>query len=199
MTPGGATILAALAEPGVPPMRLAAVGYGIGPDAPRVLRCTVGEPYLAAEMPQRGVRRPHARPPIQRRRPPLTPVLLHWLHTTLATDTPIVADALPARSNNRSFRLSVGNRRYVLKLVHPQRAAAVAHELAILPYLYDAASRCQTCSPSGGSPRRAGDRHPPLVSDRQACLRAIHRTGPKPRAVLLAAMGASSPALKPPG
>ncbi len=30
----------------------------------------------------------------------------------------------------------VGDARYVLKLIHPQRAAAVAHELAILPYLH---------------------------------------------------------------
>jgi uncharacterized protein (DUF111 family) len=59
VTPGGAAILAALAEPGVPAMRLAAVGYGIGPDAPRVLRCTVGEPYQAAQMPPRGVTAAH--------------------------------------------------------------------------------------------------------------------------------------------
>jgi uncharacterized protein (DUF111 family) len=54
ITPGGAAILAALAEPGAPPMRLVAVGYGIGPDAPRVLRCTIGEPYTTGETRARG-------------------------------------------------------------------------------------------------------------------------------------------------
>ncbi len=48
VTPGGAAILAALAEPGVPPMRLSAVGYGIAADAPRVLRCWLGTPYNVA-------------------------------------------------------------------------------------------------------------------------------------------------------
>lgn len=49
--PGGAAILAALAEPGVPPVRLAAVGYGIAADAPRLLRCWLGTPYNAGVMP----------------------------------------------------------------------------------------------------------------------------------------------------
>ena len=52
VTPGGAAILAALAEPGVPPVRLSAVGYGIAPDAPRLLRCWLGVPYNAGTMPQ---------------------------------------------------------------------------------------------------------------------------------------------------
>lgn len=52
VTPGGAAILAALAEPGVPPVRLSAVGYGIAPDAPRLLRCWLGMPYNAGTMPQ---------------------------------------------------------------------------------------------------------------------------------------------------
>jgi len=51
VTPGGAAILAALAEPGVPPVRLSAVGYGIGADAPRLLRCWLGTPYNAGTMP----------------------------------------------------------------------------------------------------------------------------------------------------
>ncbi len=51
VTPGGAAILAALAEPGVPPVRLSAVGYGIAADAPRLLRCWLGTPYNAGTMP----------------------------------------------------------------------------------------------------------------------------------------------------
>jgi aminoglycoside phosphotransferase (APT) family kinase protein len=66
----------------------------------------------------------------------LGPTLLCWLHVTLNTDAPVSAKSLPARSNNRSFRIAVGESVYVLKLIHPQRAAAVAHELAILPYLH---------------------------------------------------------------
>jgi uncharacterized protein (DUF111 family) len=45
MTPGGAAILAALAEPGLPSLRLSAVGYGLTADAPHVLRCWLGAPY----------------------------------------------------------------------------------------------------------------------------------------------------------
>jgi aminoglycoside phosphotransferase (APT) family kinase protein len=67
----------------------------------------------------------------------LAPALLNWLRTTLTTEGWIAAAPLPARSNNRSFRLAVGEGRYVLKLIHPQRTAAVAHELAILPYLHE--------------------------------------------------------------
>jgi Ser/Thr protein kinase RdoA (MazF antagonist) len=67
----------------------------------------------------------------------LAPALLDWLQATLVTDAPVAVAPLPARSNNRSFRLTVGKERYVLKLIHPQRAAAVAHELAILPYLHE--------------------------------------------------------------
>jgi Ser/Thr protein kinase RdoA (MazF antagonist) len=66
----------------------------------------------------------------------LAPALHCWLRTTLNTDAPVSAKSLPARSNNRSFRIAVGDNVYVLKLIHPQRAAAVAHELAILPYLH---------------------------------------------------------------
>lgn len=51
VTPGGAAILAALAEPGVPSVRLAAVGYGIAPDAPHPLRCWLGTPYTMGTMP----------------------------------------------------------------------------------------------------------------------------------------------------
>jgi len=51
VTPGGAAILAALAEPGVPPVRLSAVGYGIAADAPHLLRCWLGMPYNAGTMP----------------------------------------------------------------------------------------------------------------------------------------------------
>jgi hypothetical protein len=60
VTSGGAAMLAALAEPGVPPLRLAAVGYGIGPDAPQILRCTVGELFPAPEVPKRGTTAAHA-------------------------------------------------------------------------------------------------------------------------------------------
>jgi uncharacterized protein (DUF111 family) len=49
VTPGGAAILAALAEPGVPPLRLSAVGYGVSEDAPHLLRCWLGTPYGAGE------------------------------------------------------------------------------------------------------------------------------------------------------
>jgi len=49
--PGGAAILAALAEPRVPSVRLAAVGYGIAPDAPHPLRCWLGTPYNMGKMP----------------------------------------------------------------------------------------------------------------------------------------------------
>jgi len=45
VTPGGAAILAALAEPGAPPLRLSAVGYGITGAAPYMLRCWLGTPY----------------------------------------------------------------------------------------------------------------------------------------------------------
>ncbi|MGI8688289.1 MAG: nickel insertion protein [Thermomicrobiales bacterium] len=51
VTPGGAAILAALAEPGVPSVRLSAVGYGIVPDAPYPLCCWLGTPYHAGKMP----------------------------------------------------------------------------------------------------------------------------------------------------
>lgn len=51
VTPGGAAVLAALAEPGVPPLRLSAVGYGITAGAPRLLRCWLGTPYGTASMP----------------------------------------------------------------------------------------------------------------------------------------------------
>jgi uncharacterized protein (DUF111 family) len=45
VTPGGAAILAALAEPGLPSLRLSAVGYGLTADAPHILRCWLGTPY----------------------------------------------------------------------------------------------------------------------------------------------------------
>jgi aminoglycoside phosphotransferase (APT) family kinase protein len=64
------------------------------------------------------------------------PALLAWLHETLHPSAPITAEALPSRSDNRSYRLAIGKASYVLKLVHPRREAAVAHELAILPYLH---------------------------------------------------------------
>ncbi len=51
VTPGGAAILAALAEPRVPSVHLAAVGYGIAPDAPHPLRCWLGTPYNMGKMP----------------------------------------------------------------------------------------------------------------------------------------------------
>jgi uncharacterized protein (DUF111 family) len=47
VTPSGAAILAALGEPDVPPLRLSAVGYGMGEDAPHILRCWLGTPYNA--------------------------------------------------------------------------------------------------------------------------------------------------------
>lgn len=62
--------------------------------------------------------------------------MMTWLHHALDTAVPIAVEALPSRSNNRSYRLRVGETAYVLKLIHPQREAAVAHELAILPYLH---------------------------------------------------------------
>jgi aminoglycoside phosphotransferase (APT) family kinase protein len=65
------------------------------------------------------------------------PALMTWLRDTLRTDAPITAEALLSRSNNRSYRLHAGGTVYVLKLIHPRREAAVAHELAILPYLHD--------------------------------------------------------------
>jgi aminoglycoside phosphotransferase (APT) family kinase protein len=58
------------------------------------------------------------------------------LHDALRTSAAITAEALPSRSDNRSFRLTVGETQYVLKLIHPRRESAVAHELAILPYLH---------------------------------------------------------------
>ncbi len=68
------------------------------------------------------------------------PALTAWLHETLRTAAPITAEALPSRSNNRSYRLVVEQTpdtyRYILKLVHPKREMAIAHELAILPYLH---------------------------------------------------------------
>lgn len=64
------------------------------------------------------------------------PALMPWLHRVLDSAAPITAAPLPSRSNNRSYRLDVGGTAYVLKMIHPQREAAVAHELAILPYLY---------------------------------------------------------------
>jgi uncharacterized protein (DUF111 family) len=51
VTPGGAAILAALAEPGVPPLHLSAVGYGISESAPHVLRCWLGTPYHVGKEP----------------------------------------------------------------------------------------------------------------------------------------------------
>jgi uncharacterized protein (DUF111 family) len=51
VTPGGAAILAALAEPGVPPLHLSAVGYGISESAPHVLRCWLGTPYHVGKGP----------------------------------------------------------------------------------------------------------------------------------------------------
>jgi aminoglycoside phosphotransferase (APT) family kinase protein len=64
------------------------------------------------------------------------PALRVWLHETLRTAAAISAEALPSRSDNRSFRLTVGATPYVLKLIHTRRETAVAHELAILPYLH---------------------------------------------------------------
>jgi uncharacterized protein (DUF111 family) len=51
VTPGGAAILAALAEPGVPSLRLSAVGYGISEGAPHLLRCWLGTPYHVSKGP----------------------------------------------------------------------------------------------------------------------------------------------------
>lgn len=65
------------------------------------------------------------------------PTLRAWLHEILRTSAPIIANALPSRSDNRSLRLAVGEASYVLKLIHPRREPAVAHELAILPYLHE--------------------------------------------------------------
>ena len=53
VTPGGAAILAALAEPGVPPVHLSAVGYGMSEGAPHVFRCWLGTPYNAGSGPVR--------------------------------------------------------------------------------------------------------------------------------------------------
>jgi len=51
VTPGGAAILAVLAEPSVPSVHLAAVGYGIAPDAPYPVRCWLGTPYNMGKKP----------------------------------------------------------------------------------------------------------------------------------------------------
>jgi len=68
----------------------------------------------------------------------LAPALMTWLRETLRSAAPISAEALPSRSDNRSYRLCVEQTpyTYILKLVHPKREAAIAHELAILPYLH---------------------------------------------------------------
>jgi len=66
----------------------------------------------------------------------LLPALLNWLHETLGMSGEITATALPSRSENESYRLSVGGTPYVLKVIHPRREAAVTHELAIIPYLH---------------------------------------------------------------
>ncbi|MGI8688371.1 MAG: phosphotransferase family protein, partial [Thermomicrobiales bacterium] len=66
----------------------------------------------------------------------LAPALTTWLHRTLRTTEPMTIEALPSRSDNRSYRLQSGDTSCILKVVHPKRAAAVAHELAILPYLH---------------------------------------------------------------
>ncbi|MGI8688288.1 MAG: hypothetical protein ACR2M3_06875, partial [Thermomicrobiales bacterium] len=63
----------------------------------------------------------------------LSPTLTTWLHRTLRTTAPMTVEALPSRSDNRSYRLQSGDTPYILKVVHPKREAAVAHELAILP------------------------------------------------------------------
>jgi aminoglycoside phosphotransferase (APT) family kinase protein len=121
----------------------------------------------------------------------LAPTLLDWLHAILHSDVPIAAELLPARSNNRSFRLTVGERRYVLKLIHPQRAVAVAHELAILPYLHERDFPVPNVLAIGhelpGVPETAVLRAyltGTPASERYAEL------GPESRADLLAAMGA---------
>jgi uncharacterized protein (DUF111 family) len=49
VTPGGAAILAALAEPGVPSLRLSAVGYGVSEGAPHLFRCWLGAPSGASK------------------------------------------------------------------------------------------------------------------------------------------------------
>lgn len=67
----------------------------------------------------------------------LSPALMNWLHESLRTSGEICATALPSRSENESYRLSVAGKSYVLKVIHPRREAAVAHELAIVPYLHD--------------------------------------------------------------
>ncbi|MGI8855813.1 MAG: phosphotransferase family protein [Thermomicrobiales bacterium] len=64
------------------------------------------------------------------------PALVAWLHEALHTSAAITAALLPSRSESRSYRLTVGESLYVLKLIHPCRATAVAHELAIVPYLH---------------------------------------------------------------
>jgi len=66
----------------------------------------------------------------------LAPALTTWLHRTLRTTEPMTAEVLPSRSDNRSYRLQSGDTPSILKVVHPKREAAVAHELAILPYLH---------------------------------------------------------------
>ncbi len=53
VTPGGAAILAALAEPGVPSLRLSAVGYGIAEHAPHLLRCWLGMTFASGDGPGR--------------------------------------------------------------------------------------------------------------------------------------------------
>lgn len=60
--------------------------------------------------------------------------LRDWVRQTLNTDS-VQRWPMSARSRNRSYRLMAHNRLYVLKLVHPTRAAALAHELAILDYV----------------------------------------------------------------
>jgi len=67
----------------------------------------------------------------------LAPALRDWLRQTLGTSTPLTAEVLPSRSNNRSYRIRMCDQSFVLKLIHPQRERAIAHELAILPYLRD--------------------------------------------------------------
>ncbi len=46
---------------------------------------------------------------------------------------------MPSRSDHRSYRLCVEQTpyTYILKRVHPKWEAAIAHELAILPYLHE--------------------------------------------------------------
>lgn len=66
ISPGGAALLAALCEPGQPPMRLVAIGYGMTADsAVPPLPCWLGEPYhaevspVAAPAPARDHPHPH--------------------------------------------------------------------------------------------------------------------------------------------